>query len=371
MKRHLDSSMAASWSSTTTRRSTGTSRRSCARAPPWTRPCPRRSSILFGDGRPWPLLRLSSCSSRCRAAGRGPRRAGAARRRNRSRWPSSTCACRPGWDGLETIEKLWAVDSGRAGRHLLGALRLRLGRLHRAARPLRQTTRPQEAVRADRGPAMRERADAQVAGRAARCAARCRPSSTWSPCAPQDSKPRIASCGTWPPTMRSPACRTACCSTTACRRPSCTRSAASSRFAVAGARSRPLQAHQRFARPSRRRRVAEPDGARGCAASCATSTPWRASAATNSCSCCRSVTARDAARSRAARHRRAAGARRGSPAWTCTSPRASASPSSRRTARPRRACSRTPTPRCTAPSSAAATTCSASSPAWTAPRASA
>ena len=31
-------------------------------------------------------------------------------RDGRTRWRSSTCACRPGWDGLETIEQLWAAD---------------------------------------------------------------------------------------------------------------------------------------------------------------------------------------------------------------------------------------------------------------------
>ena len=32
----------------------------------------------------------------------------------------------PGWDGLKTIERLWATDPRRAGRHLLRAHRLRL-----------------------------------------------------------------------------------------------------------------------------------------------------------------------------------------------------------------------------------------------------
>ena len=56
--------------------------------------------------------------------------------------------------------------SRRPGGRLLRAFGLRLGRLHRTARALRQTTGAEEALRADRSAAMRQRADAQVAGRA-------------------------------------------------------------------------------------------------------------------------------------------------------------------------------------------------------------
>ncbi len=57
-------------------------------------------------------------------------------------------------------------------------------------------------------------------------------------------------------------------------------------------RPRPLQGHQRHARPRGRRRAAARDGARVCASACARATSWRASAATSSWCCCRRSTIR-------------------------------------------------------------------------------
>ena len=121
-------------------------------------------------------------------------------------------------------------------------------------------------------------------------------------------------------------------------------------------RPRPLQADQRQPRPRRRRRGAARGGRRASSGCCGPRTPWRASAATSSRSLCESVGGvleavgdrrPAAARARAAAARR----RRGAAAERQHRHRAGRA---RRRRRMARGWSRTPTPRCTGPRSAAA-----------------
>ena len=123
-------------------------------------------------------------------------------------------------------------------------------------------------------------------------------------------------------------------------------------------RSRSIQARQRLPRSHRRRRAAAGSGARGSCSPSATTTPSRASAATSSRSCSPSqrepetpsaVVAQKDARGDLAADGRSKGT-------SSTSPPASASRCTPRTAPTRRRCCETPTARCTAPRKRAATT---------------
>ena len=52
----------------------------------------------------------------------------------------------PGWDGIETLERIWQMFSRTPGRDLHRLLRLFLGRHDAAARAYRQSADSQEAV---------------------------------------------------------------------------------------------------------------------------------------------------------------------------------------------------------------------------------
>ncbi len=141
--------------------------------------------------------------------------------------------------------------SGRSGRHLLGALGLRLGRLHRAAGTFGQTAGAEEAFRTHRSTAVRERADAQVAGRASGATPGPVPRTHGGgphhgagSGQPPASSSRHARCAD-----RSAQSRAARRSPGPDHRPCGTRQTAIRR---AGTRSRSLQGHQRFARSSGR-----------------------------------------------------------------------------------------------------------------------
>ena len=97
-------------------------------------------------------------------------------------------------------------------------------------------------------------------------------------------------------------------------------------------RPRPLQGHQRLARPQPRRPAAAGGGASGCRRACARATPWPGSAATSSsCSCPASRGPRTRPRWRRRSSRRCSSPS-ASRAASCSSPPASASASTPRTA---------------------------------------
>ncbi len=221
--------------------------------------------ILFGDSGPEPPRgRHSSCNSPSRASRASRWRARRWPSGRPSRWPSSTCAC-PRDGTASRPSSISGGRSGRAGRRLLGALGLRLGGLLRAARPLGQTAGAEEALRAHRGAAVRQRADAQVAGRAG--AAPPGPvARTHGHGAHRGSRSRQRSAA---PSRHARCAHRASQSRAARRPPRPGHRARRARSpAVRRARARPgsLQVRQRFARPSRRRRAAESQSRGGCAA---------------------------------------------------------------------------------------------------------
>ena len=69
----------------------------------------------------------------------------------------------PGWDGVQTIQKLWEADPAAPGRHLQRLLGLLLEGDRRQARRERPAADPQKAVRRVRGFPDRQFPDRQVA----------------------------------------------------------------------------------------------------------------------------------------------------------------------------------------------------------------
>ena len=72
----------------------------------------------------------------------------------------------PGWDGLKTIEELWKVDPDVQVVICSAHTDYDWSEVVERLQSLRQAAGAAQARRADRGPAVRDRADAQVAQRA-------------------------------------------------------------------------------------------------------------------------------------------------------------------------------------------------------------
>ena len=280
----------------------------------------RAERILFGESEASPAAAVVSRStSPCRVS-------------RASRWSSRAAGearhyalafvdmrMPPGWDGLETIERLWAVDphvqvvicSAHSDYDWTDFVE-RLGLTDKLL-VLKKPFEPIEVLQCA------QRAHAQVARRAACCAVRSNRSKhvvTARTEGLEAANRQLRHLATHDALTGLPN-RVLLDDRLAQAIAHADRDAAAVRRA--GARPRPLQARQRFARPSRRRRAAERSGAAPRAASCAASTPSLASAATNSCSSSTRAERQDAVEHRAARDRRHWRRRSGSRASICTS----------------------------------------------------